>query len=257
MKLTSIATSLIAVIALAAGCLDPSATADEGQELAEVTPVSEGGRTVAIHTSGCGAANDGFGTGVLIDDQMILTAAHVVASSMSVTVDGRDGLLDGAPGTVVAMDRAADLALISIVGDVSASSPSRWVRSTGAVDIGRAKPADVVTIALDGDLLSASVVERSLLRTAEVRGTAPVERVGYRLDVETDTGDSGAGVYLMSPGEDNVRLVGLVFANSADVVNTSWAVAGSEIEMFLAEVESAMARSYQCDEAISRLVLVE
>lgn len=216
----------------------------------EVTPdptePSAQARSVVLEGDGCGLANDWVGSGVLVDDGLVLTAGHVVAGSDNIVVRTSRGSAD-LSGQVVALDTAADLALVEIPAGL---------QPVPELHVGRAEPGDAVTIvgSATSSTVQATVMERSLLQTAEVRGTAKVERIGYRLDVGTQRGDSGAGVYRSAGQDDSPMLVALVYAASNDRVGTSWAVSGSEIQQFMTAWDATGPGSFQCDPEASQLV---
>ncbi len=255
MNLSSIVAKLALAAIVLSACSDrPETTSPQTTLSTETVSLSPSDRTVLLRTTGCGSANDGTGSGILIDADSILTAAHVVASSDSVTVESPSDLFDRASATVVILDRAADLALITVDDEAAGTSP---LHRTEAVAVGRADLFANVSIFTTTGSIAASVIERSRIQTNEVRGTERVERVAYRLNVGTSRGDSGAGVY--AGDSIDAKLVGVVFANSADIANTSWAVAGSELEAFLAESpvrsDTASIQRFRCDKASSRLVV--
>ncbi len=250
------AAKMLALFLLLSSCSDRSSTLDDqSAPTVEVdTSFSPWQRAVVVNTSGCGAANDGFGTGVLVDEEHVLTAAHVIASSSSAVVSFGDRTPEDSSVEVVGLDRRTDLALLKLTKPAPAS-----LLPIPTVDVGRVEPADDVQLITADGVQAATVLERSLLRTTEVRGTAPAERVAYRLDVSTERGDSGAGVYRQSPdGTD--QLVAVVFADSAGntdgAADTSWAVAGSEIATFLADTQGEQ-QVYRCDAGLSKLVVDE
>lgn len=76
-------------------------------------------------------AGSGHGTGFLIDDDLIVTAAHVVADSAAITVVMEDRQQVG--GQVLGINESAELALVRTTSDVSGhqfeladSGPPPW-----------------------------------------------------------------------------------------------------------------------------------
>ncbi len=244
------ATRLTALLVIMAG-LSAGSCAEPG-------PVPPVDRTMAVVTSGCGAAPATIGSAVLLGDGIALTAAHVVAGADVI------GLLDAAslpaertwpafsPGallgeadeaSILALDTVRDLAIVStgataedmtreLEPAVAAADTSVWIH-------GVASPDPALGI----------VAERTVIVTDEVRGSDRVERDGYRLTATTERGDSGAGLWTVDD-----RLVGMVFAVSTADDRRTWAVSGLEIAAFIDEIETSGATSFRCREAESRVV---
>ncbi len=259
--------ALAAVAAIVASCsgtgrradpdaTDPDTTAGNSSVAPDLEPVD---RTVAVVTTGCGAASATIGSAVRLDDTTVLTAAHVVAGAGGVGVVESDRLpldrhwpgfspvtlFDGAVGAaVIAFDPARDLALVATDRE-RAGGPDRLRPEFGVAAVG-----DVVEIhGAAAAPIEGLVAQRTTIEADEVRGRSRVERDGYRLDAPTTRGDSGAGVW-----STDGRLVGLVFAVSSGDGTRSWAVSGREIVGFLDEAQEGPVPSYRCNEATSRLV---
>jgi len=246
------------MVGLTAGCRSSSPTPPEPQP----TAVDPRARTVAVVTTGCGHASATIGSGVALDRQLILTAAHVVIGSdqVSIVVENQlpasrlwpdfspVRLFDhGTVGSVVALDRRRDLALVSV-------DPANLLPT--ALDGYQPKPTNADSsqrVLIHGvtstAVIEGSVAERTVIVADEVGGSNRVRRLGYRLAAETVDGDSGAGVWL-----PDGRLAGVLFAVSTEDESRSWAVAGSEVASFLEDAERDQPDSdYRCDADSSRL----
>lgn len=230
----------IALTVAVAGCGIRESRSDVDDNVSNA-PLAIEHRAAAIDASGCGQANDSLGSGVLIADSIVLTAAHVVASSQSLTVTLADSRRPRA-AKVIMLDTEADLALVAVD-----DAPAR------ELTLARAEPGDAVAVVTVGKVVESTVLERSLLIADQVRGTARVERTGYRLNLRTTEGDSGSGVYVAPQTDRAPSLVGVVFANSNDEAGTSWAVAGSEIQAFVARWRQEGSGQFVCDEDDSTL----
>ena len=194
-------------------------------------------RAVAVSTLPCGDASSRQASGVIVSPGVVVTAAHVVADSLEVSVRG--GSVER-PADVVVLDLDADVAVLD-VPDGSETDPSgpvelsRFTRdqavrlvggsATGTVDLVVSRP---VRIDIDGRRLG----ER-------------VERDGYELMGVTADGDSGAGVY-----DAEGRLGGLVFARSDERADVAFAVEASEIREALQQQPA----TYRYDAERSALV---
>ncbi len=227
-----IATNAIACAALLVIALSGCQTAVDPASDADLEPAA---RATHIATTGCGLAADRTGSGIAVGDGLVLTVAHLVAQAddLSLTV----GEVGPAAAAVVAIDRRRDLALlrlepngipdVELANEVAAGTEGRIVASaSGTIDF---TVADVVRIEIE-----------------EVLGTARHRRLGYELDVEIATGDSGAGAY-----DDTGRLIGVVFAR-ATTPGTAWITSAAEIADFL-EAGRRKTSSIACDPDRSRL----
>lgn len=175
-------------------------------------------RAVEIEFDGCGDAFDGRVAGAVVAEDRIVTVAHAVwqAEGIRVTHRGRSR-----PGTVVALDRGRDLALLAVPG-------------LGGTSVGTRGVDDGAPVTVVGGLASGTV-EGLAVRTVDVRieealGSERVVRRGLELDVAVRVGDSGSGVF----ADD--MLVGVVFA--VDETGSAWAVAAEEVDTVLSAAET-------------------
>lgn len=201
---------------------------------ADVTPQQ---RAVRLTTEGCGWAPSRTGSGLVYEEGMVVTAAHLVARADSVAVTV--AAMDPIEAAISAVDFKRDLALLRIP-----------VTGFRRVDVAPISP-DGASSGVIVDGATSGTVPFTLERPArisieEVLGNERHERLGYELRAATTGGDSGAGVY-----DDQNRLLGIVFATS-DGETTTWATASSEITSFINDVGAGTA-DLTCDPERSRL----
>ena len=168
--------------------------------------------TVRVRADGCGPRTR-LGIGTIVEESLIVTAAHVVAGSGRVDVVDRDGVVTTA--TVISFDPDQDLALLR--ADVPA----------GAVAVVRpdepiAGEAGIVAVTDDGgdelELVDATITRTVTVRTTDIYGDGVVLRDGFEIDASIEPGDSGAMVHF--PG----GVSGLVWARSLEATDRAWAV---------------------------------
>jgi serine protease Do len=182
-----------------AGCGDDASTA------ARQPPA-----IVAVETQRCRQPNRFHGAGIVVGDDLVLTAGHTVEGELrALTVDGE-------PARVVAIDRRTDLAVIS------ADAPTSSEVIT-APDV----PEEAQLILLDGTRDVA--IDRHVTLVVE----HATDQATYRRDVVIFTpgvtdGDSGSPIV-----DDAGRLVGIVVADQA---GEGVAVTAAEIVALLATV---------------------
>ncbi len=169
--------------------------------------------TVRVRADGCGPRTR-LGIGTIVEESLIVTAAHVVAGSDRVDVVDRDGLVTTA--NVISFDPDQDLALLR--ADVPA----------GAVAVVRpdepiAGEAGIVAVTDDGgdelELVDATITRTVTVRTTDIYGDGVVLRDGFEIDASIEPGDSGAMVHF--PG----GVSGVVWARSLEATDRAWAVA--------------------------------
>lgn len=204
-------TSLLAPLGVAVAlALAVSGCSDDGSGAA-VRDVARS--VVVIESQRCRAPNVARGVGIVVGDDIVLTAGHTVEGDL------RELTVDGQPAHVVLVDDNADLALLSTtllperqrVDDLplSAGSPRRLVL------IGPAGPRDV------------HVDSRETLEFEH-----HTDRATYRRDVVVftpgvDEGSSGSPLV-----DENGRLAGIVILND-DATDQGIAVTPSDIAALL------------------------
>lgn len=187
---------------------------------------------VEVTFTGCGDAFSGAVAGVVVGPDLVATVAHGV-------IQGDEFRVGDLRGTVAALDRGTDLALIEVAG--LDRVPVRFASATAGDEV-----------SIEGGLSSgrtdAEVVSTPMIRIEEVLGTTRVERRGLELRAQLDEGDSGAGVF-----DFQHRLVGIVFAVNDERDGVAWAVAAAEVESLL----STDPESWECVPGDSRLRQVQ
>ena len=216
---TRLVASLLALVALvgAAGCATDTAT-DTATHTSTDTAVAPAldeeaivAATVRVRADGCGPRTE-LGTGTVIPDGLVLTAAHVVAGADRVEI------VDASATTT-----SADVVWFDPDLDVAALRPSTPVGPPSVLRDDVARPGErgvVVLVTADGttEALGVDVVQRVTIRTTDIYGDAPVERPGLRIDARVEPGDSGAMVHLAGGG------VGIVWSRSTTDDDQAWTV---------------------------------
>ena len=167
--------------------------------------------TVRVRADGCGPRIE-LGTGTTIADELVVTAAHVVAGAERVEVVDRSGATIDVD--VVLFDPDLDVAVLRPQTDAGPPAALR-AEPARAGDVGL-----VGLVAADGsvELVEVDVVQRVTIRTTDIYREEPVERPGLRLDVGVEPGDSGAMVHLPDGG------VGIVWSRSTTTNDQAWTV---------------------------------
>lgn len=162
---------------------------------------------VAVEAAGCRQAEELTGSGSVVGDELVVTVAHVVAGSTSVSVTDAGGTERRA--VVVGLDTVNDLALLAVAGLPAAPLPF------GTLTAG--DHSVFVVHHDDGGAATqpAVVVRRADLSMADLYGQGTHVRTGFELDATVRPGDSGAVVV----GDDG-RAGAVVFATSRDTTGT-------------------------------------
>jgi S1-C subfamily serine protease len=167
------------------------------------------GSVVALIVDSCDPGQE-IGSGILVDDDLVLTSAHVVAGARGITVR-RNGV--DLAGTIVGFDPEMDLAYVRVDG-----APTRvlTVDSSG-VERGDEGTAYVVR---DGEVvtLPVRVRRRVNLRTEDVYIQGETLRPGLDLDADIRAGDSGGAVVVGG------RIVGVLWARSSKFEAKAYAI---------------------------------
>ena len=187
-------------MALAAGGLTGAARTGSPR-----TPAD--GRSAAVQVTADGCPDvDAHGGGTIVAPGRVLTSAHVVAGSSSVTValGGRE-----TAAIVVALDPVNDLAVLAVD---RAFSP--------AAGLGRARVADrgVVMVMRAGQVTPLAVTVRRLitLQTEDIYLAGVHDRDAVELEADIEPGDSGSGVLVRG------RVVAVVFARDRTSPHTAY-----------------------------------
>ena len=162
---------------------------------------------VQVLAIGC-PAGPYVGGGSYVDSDLVLTVAHVVAGSSTVTVTTEDGRTLEAE--VVAIDRRKDLAVLRVdAGTASLAFGDLHPGAQGAMALWR-----------DGSITSGMFRTDDAvdIHTNDIDDDGPGRRRGYVIEARITEGDSGT--VLVADG----RAVGVVFARSAERADRAWAI---------------------------------
>ena len=175
----------------------------DGDAANEVDPP----KIVAVETQRCEQPNRFHGVGIVVGDDLVLTAGHTVEGEL------RELTVDGEPARVVTIDRRTDLAIVSSEVPTASSPTLQPVVPDDGRLLGPEGPRNV-----DFDREVTLVVEHA------------TDQATYRRDVAIFTpgvvdGDSGSPIV-----DDNGRLVGVVIA---DQEGEGIAVTAAEISKLL------------------------
>lgn len=225
------AASGIAGVALMSGCsgsppAPPSATM-RAPSIADIARAS----AVDIRATGCRPL-EVRGAGAVVMGGYILTAAHVVAGSTSITVRPAAPTDAGAVKAVlVAIDPANDLALLSPQGLGLAPLPLGMMQ---------AQDEGVAIIFRDGAGIAQpfTVARQVVVRILDIYGEAMISRDGYRVDISILPGDSGAVLV----GPDGAAS-GVLYAKSRAEDNRAWAADTSTVATLVRSAAAADPRA--------------
>lgn len=169
---------------------------------------------IDVRSTGCGP-RIGFGTGSVIGNGDVVTAAHVVAGSSSIELIDVAGAHSDA--VVILFDPDLDLAVLR------PSTPLGTPAVVRGRDATTGETGLVVLPRLVDGRMEVEVAEVSVVRTANIETTdiylaKDVVRAGYEIVGSIDPGDSGAMVVL--PG----GAAGIVWARSSISARRAWAI---------------------------------
>lgn len=161
---------------------------------------------VAVEAAGCRQAEELTGSGSVVGDELVVTVAHVVAGSTSVSVTDADGTERRA--VVVGLDTVNDLALLAVAGLPVTPLP------LGPLAAGGHSVFVVHDAAGRAAIQPAAVVRRADLSMADLYGQGSHVRPGFELDATVQPGDSGAVVV----GDDG-KAGAVIFATSRETAS--------------------------------------
>ena len=173
-----------------------------------------------------GSGSQYFGSAVLIDDDRMITNAHVI--SLPLRIEVRRGDSDRWYKAVIEhVSDASDLALL-VVEDKSFYKGSKPVALGNGVALG--SKMTVVGFPIGGD--SVSITEGILSRT-EVTSYAHsgIQNLTYQLDAAINSGNSGGPVF------HNGKLVAISTQTLEESDNIGYAIPVSVIDQFIADVK--------------------
>ena len=170
---------------------------------------------VRIQASGCGPVPV-IGSGVVVDHELVLTVAQVVAGAGNIEVTAGDG--NRYEAVIAAIDTEDDVAVLKV----------RGLRGDRVELAEMAKGARGNFVGFGGDdagVVTFTVRRRVTIRVNDIYDDVLSRRQGMEIDASVDPGDSGAAL-LDSRG----RVVGMVFAASRHSAGVGYATAGVEFE---------------------------
>jgi len=173
---------------------------------------------VDLGARGCGP-REHVGSGAFVDDDLVVTAAHVLAGSTTIRVIDASG--GETRGDVVHFDPDLDLALVRTsraVGDpivlrLQEAAPGE----SGVIAVLRRDVEDGQLV-VDAELVDVHVRRVARIDTTDIYLDRAVQRAGFELDGSVAPGDSGALVVLPGGG------AGIVWARSNQMVDRAWAI---------------------------------
>jgi S1-C subfamily serine protease len=174
------------------------------------------GAALDVRTSGCGP-RESFGSASLVDRELAITAAHVVAGATEVTVIDSDRTEHRA--SVVAFDPDLDIAIIRVQADIGTPLQFRDARveqgdvGTIAVARGRDDTGGMVTTDVE-----VGVLRRANVATTDIYRNADVVRPGFEIAAPVEPGDSGAVVVI------DGAAAGVVWSRSIERGDRAWVV---------------------------------
>lgn len=154
------------------------------------------------------------GAGILLDNGLILTSAHVVggASEISTRMGG-----DDSTATIVAFDADNDLAYLK----PAKANEHGWQLATADQldEISRGSAASVYVVR-DGEMtrLDATIVRRVEIDTEDIYIDVDVTRPGWEIRYPIESGDSGGAVTV------NGAVIGVVWAKSRVAADRAYAI---------------------------------
>lgn len=171
------------------------------------------------------ATGAGAGTGVVLEDGLVLTNAHVVDGATGVTVTGADGVVRDAE--VLAADPAGDVAVLR-VDDLSGLVPAT-LGSNEAVEVGDDVVAIGNALALEGGLTVTRGIVSAVDRSIET-GTGTLTGL-VQTDAAISSGNSGGPL---------VNAAGHVIGINTAVATSGGSVTASNIG-FAISIDHALA----------------
>jgi hypothetical protein len=169
---------------------------------------------IGVRAEGCNPSDD-IGSGSMIDTDLALTAAHVVAGATDVRVVDADGAPHAAD--VVMFDPELDIAVLRTAQPIGAP-----------LTVGAPAESDdqgtIVTFRGDDEPRSLVTSQVTVVRTVDIDTTdiyldRDVTRAGFEVSAKIEPGDSGAVVVL--PG---AIAAGIIWAKSSRRDGRAWAV---------------------------------
>ncbi|RLE21421.1 MAG: hypothetical protein DRJ50_09250 [Actinobacteria bacterium] len=209
---------------LMASCAGDSPDNSTAQPAATTVPVlvdrdAAMASAIDVRAAGCGPRVH-FGNGTTIADNLILTAAHVVAGSED--VEAIDSTGSAVAANVVLFDPDLDFAILRSETPVGIpmqlrAEPARQDEE-GIIVLTR-----LVAGVMETEVIDVSVLRQVNILTTDIYLDQDVERDGFEVSASIEPGDSGAMVHLPGGG------VGLIWARSTDNADRAWALNTPEV----------------------------
>jgi S1-C subfamily serine protease len=187
--------------------------------------------TVRVEGEACSRLQEG--SGFVVDDEVVVTNAHVVAGNASTEVVRTDG--SRAAATVVTFDPDRDLAVLSVPG-----------LDRPALPLAEGEEGDrggVYGYPGGGDLRIApfEIARQVTARGTDIYDDDRTERDVFFLSAHLRPGDSGSA--LVTPQGE---VVGVAFAIAPDRNNVAYALSDEELDGVLAEARSGAVNTGPC-----------
>jgi putative serine protease PepD len=169
---------------------EPQASGELPDDLSELYEMMRPS-VVRVTSGGEAFAAEGFGSGVVIDDQgYIITNYHVVSGSDDVTITFADGSV--VDGEVAGTDPGNDIALVKVAAGLDQLEPAA-LGDSDAVDVGSAVAALGNPFGLDGTFTTGVIsgLDRTLPSSANGR---PIRGL-LQTDAAINPGNSGGALF--------------------------------------------------------------
>ena len=209
-----LALALLVVGCAAQGAADPASSAANSMPVPTLDTPAAVAAAVDVRANGCGPRIS-FGSGTVINEGDIVTAAHVVAGSTSVEVIDGNGAR--APAEIVLFDPDLDLAVLRPASAVGAPLTIRTTEARQS-EVGvlvRIREREGV---MEIEQIDVRVIREANIATTDIYLERKVVRDGFEIESSVDVGDSGAMVVLPGGG------AGVVWARSNRVDGRAWAI---------------------------------
>jgi S1-C subfamily serine protease len=176
-----------------------------------------------------GSGGKSYGSAVIIEEDRLLTNAHVIDSSTRVEVR-RAGDDRWYRATVEHVSEASDLAMLKVTDDAFFKGAKAALLSS-EIQYG----SDVVVVGFPIGGSTVSVAKGVLSRAEEVDyAYSYIYQPAYQIDAAVNSGNSGGAVF--SEG----KLIGLSFQASDEAENIGYAIPETVIEQFLKDSEDGV-----------------